>query len=72
MTPNPELARRLALCRGVTPLVAEFDTTGIFIERHLIDRGLLEPGCVVVFVSVNADLTRPDANFLRIRRLEGA
>jgi pyruvate kinase len=72
VTPNHELARRLALCRGVTPLVAEFDTTGIFIERHLIDRGLLEPGAVVVFVSVNADLTRPDANFLRIRRLEGA
>lgn len=72
VTPNPELARRLALCRGVTPLVAEFDTTGIFIERHLIDRGLLGPADVVVFVSVNADLTRPDANFLRIRRLDGA
>jgi pyruvate kinase len=72
VTPNPELARRLVIYRGVTPLVAEFDTTGIFIERHLIDRGLLEAGAVVVFVSVNADLTRPDANFLRIRRLEGA
>jgi pyruvate kinase len=72
VTPNDVLARRLALYRGVTPLVAEFDTTGIFIERHLIDRGLLAPGAVVVFVSVNADLTRPDANFLRIRRLDSA
>ncbi len=71
VTPNDVLARRLALWRGVTPLVVEFDTTGIVIERHLRDGGFLPEGAIVVFVSVSADLTRPDTNFLGIRRLDG-
>ncbi len=69
VTATDEAARRLALHRGVLPLVAEFDATGVSIERHLLECGFLDEGAVVVFVSVNADLTRPDANFLRIRRL---
>ena len=51
------------------PLVAEFDSTGLTIERQLRERNLLPAQAVVVFVSVNADLTRSDANFLRIRRI---
>jgi hypothetical protein len=53
----------------VLPLVAEIDPTGLAIERQLLERNLLPAGSVVVFVSVNADLTRADANFLRIRRI---
>jgi pyruvate kinase len=68
VAPDDVVARPLALWRGVVPLVAKFDTTGISIERHLLARGLLPPGAVVVFVSVNADLARSDANFLRIHR----
>jgi hypothetical protein len=34
-----------------------------------MQRGVVGPGEVVVFVSVNADLTRSGANFLRIVRL---
>jgi pyruvate kinase len=71
VAPNDVVARRLALWRGVVPLVAEFDTTGIFVERRLTESETLPAGAIVVFVSVNADLTRPDANFLRIRRLDG-
>jgi pyruvate kinase len=69
VTPDEGLARRFALYRGVTPLVAEFDTTGLSIERQVRERDLLPAGAAVVFISVNADLTRSDANFLRIRRV---
>jgi pyruvate kinase len=69
VTPEATIARRFALYRGVLPLVAELDPTGLAIERQLRERNLLPAGSVVVFLSVNADLTRPDANFLRIRRI---
>ncbi|HEY8549341.1 MAG TPA: pyruvate kinase [Vicinamibacterales bacterium] len=69
ITPDAAVARRLTMFRGVHPLVAEFDSTGVSAERHLLERGLLRAGDCVVFVSVDADLTRHDANFLRIRRL---
>jgi pyruvate kinase len=69
VTPDAALARRFAMSRGVLPLVAEIDPTGLAIERQLLERNLLPAGSVVVFVSVNADLTRADANFLRIRRI---
>jgi pyruvate kinase len=69
VTPDAAIARRFALSRGVLPLVADIDPTGLAIERQLRERNLLPAGAVVVFVSVNADLTRADANFLRIRRI---
>jgi pyruvate kinase len=69
VTPEAAIARRVALSRGVLPLVADIDPTGLAIERLLLERNLLPAGAVVVFVSVNADLTRSDANFLRIRRI---
>lgn len=73
VTPSDNVARRLAIYRGVTPLVAELDAehdpSGVKVERELLERGILSAGDVIVFVRVNADLTRADANFLRIRRL---
>ena len=66
---TPPIARRFAIYRGVLPLVADIDPTGLAIERQLRERNLLPAGSVVVFLSVNADLTRSDANFLRIRRI---
>jgi pyruvate kinase len=73
VSPTDVVARRLAVYRGVMPLTIELGTniadTEALVEQHLVSRGMLEPGAVIVFVSVNADLTRPDANFLRIRRL---
>jgi pyruvate kinase len=71
--PTESVARRLAVYRGVMPLTIELGPdiaqTEAQVEQHLVARGILAPGAVIVFVSVNADLTRPDANFLRIRRL---
>ena len=71
--PNDRLARRLVLHRGITPVVVaargDGDAAGTALERELVARGILHVGDVVVIVSVNADLERPDANFLRIVRL---
>jgi pyruvate kinase len=69
VTPDPAVARRFALYRGILPLVGEHDSVGVGIELQLRERNLLPAGSRVVFVSVNADLTRPDANFLRIRTI---
>ncbi len=69
---DPGLARRLLLHRGVRPAVMDGLAGGIAdvaLERELMRRGVLAAGEVAVFVSVNADLARPDANFLRIVRL---
>lgn len=72
-TGTPEVARRLALCRGVTAFLSdlgpELDATGLFIEQQLVARRVLTPGQEAVFVNVNADMTRTDANFLSIRRV---
>jgi pyruvate kinase len=76
VSPNDAVARRLALHRGVTPLTTEvgsnMDKAGVLVERELLTRGMLTVGSVIVFISVNADLTRADANFMRIRRLSDA
>lgn len=76
VTPNETVARRLSLYRGVTPLTTEpgssLDATGVLVERECLSRGMVTAGSIVVFVSVNADLTRGDANFMRIRRISEA
>jgi pyruvate kinase len=70
---DERLARRLLLHRGVVPvLVGEVgmaDVTDGSRVRELLRRSVVAIGDVAVFVSVNADLTHGDANFLRIIRL---
>jgi pyruvate kinase len=72
-TQRPEVARRLMLYRGVTPVVTPLgenvDATGAAVGQQLIARGLLTPGDEVVFVSVHADLSRPATNFLKLHRV---
>ncbi len=73
IAPDEATARRLVLWRSLEPQAVDAevlaDPSGMAIERHLVARGALKPGSTIVFVSVNADLTRFDANFLRIRRV---
>jgi pyruvate kinase len=73
VTAHESVARRLMLHRGVEPIAVDAalldDSDGAAIERHLAERGMLRRGETIVFVSINADLTRHDANFLRIRRI---
>lgn len=75
VTDSETTARRLTLFHGVVPFVvpigADVDSTGAAIERHLLTHGLLAPGAVAVLVSVNPDLRRGDANFLKLQRLGG-
>ena len=72
-TDRPDVARRLAVHWGVAPVWAELgdmtesSTSGI--ARQLVAKGLIAGGAPVVFVSIHQDMTRADANFLKIQRL---
>jgi pyruvate kinase len=65
-------ARRLSLYWGVTPVRTEIGEdvamAGILIGQELVAQGKLPRNANVVLVSVNADLTRTDANFLKIHQ----
>jgi pyruvate kinase len=66
-------ARRLALHWGVVPVCIDIgdpvDLTGILIGKQLVAHGFVAAGHAVVFININPDLTRIDANYLRIQRL---
>ena len=72
-TDRDDTARRLAIYRGVVPLCTDIgenvDAAGTQIGRQLVTLGLVEAGAPVVLVSISADLTRADANYLKIQRL---
>jgi pyruvate kinase len=72
-TDRDATARRLAVYWGVAPVCidigADPDAAGLEIGRHIVSRGLVPAGSAVVFVSINPDLTRRDANYLKIRRV---
>ncbi len=67
-TASERVAGTLALYWGVAPILTEVrDIAGL--QRLLLDRGILQPGAMVVFVNVSADVSRPDANFLNVQRI---
>jgi pyruvate kinase len=72
-TDRDDTARRLALYWGVLPLCTDvgenFDLAGTRICAELVGRGLAASGRAVVLVSINPDLARTDANYLKIQRL---
>src|ERR1700676_1554688 len=72
-TDRADTARRLSLYWGVEPVCTDIgenvDSAGTLIGRQLVARGLVQPGAAVVLVSINADLARHDANYLKIQRL---
>jgi pyruvate kinase len=72
-TDRDDTARRLALHWGVTPLCTDIgenvDSAGALIGEQLVARGFVAAGAVIVLVSISADLTRADANYLKIQRL---
>ncbi len=73
LTERPEMARRLAIYRGVRPVCTDLsdqaEAGGPLVGRQLLSLGLVPRGTTVVIVSINPDLTRTDANYLRIRRV---
>ena len=73
MTDRDDTARRLAIYWGVTPLCSEIgehvDAAGALIGQQLVTRGFVAPGATIVLVNISGDLTRADANYLKIQRL---
>jgi pyruvate kinase len=72
-TERGDTARRLALYWGIVPVCIELgqnlDEASALVGVHLVERGLVPAGGTTVFVSISADLTRSDANYLKIQRL---
>jgi len=68
-----DVARRLSLHWGVLPLCTDIgdnvDSAGVRVGRELVARGLVPAGASVVLVSINADLARADANYLKVQKL---
>ena len=56
------------LWRGVIPVLTDERSTEQ-LERIVLERRIIPPGSVVVFVNVSPDLSRSDANFLNVQRL---
>ena len=72
-TDQPEVARRLALSWGVVPVLSEIGddvaTTGKRISDDLLSRHALEPGALVVFVSVSEELGPGPINFVKLQKI---
>src|SRR5262249_10575485 len=72
-TERDDTARRLMLHWGVVPFVMKIGealegATGR-VAAAVVEHSLVEAGATAVFISVNDDLTRRDANYLKIHRL---
>ena len=68
-TASARVAGALTLFRSVAPVVTEHRDVEP-LERLLLDRRLMQPGAVVVFVNVSPELNRVDANFLNVQKIE--
>lgn len=72
-TERHDTARRLALNWGVIPLHMtigdNLDEASARVGAALIERAFVAPGASAVYVSISADLSRVDANYLKIQRL---
>jgi pyruvate kinase len=72
-TNQPDIARRLALSWGVVPVLTDLsgdvDTAAARIGEMLARRGAVHESAVIVIVSINPDLARGNANFLKLLRV---
>ena len=72
-TSRVDTARRLLLHWGVIPVHVDAaengEITGHAIGQQLVALGLVAAGEAAVFININPDLGRADANYLRIERL---
>jgi pyruvate kinase len=70
VTPSDAVARRLSLYWGVRPVVSDLEDLRA-LEQPIRSAIPLSSRAVVVFININPDLTRVDANFLNVQRLAG-
>jgi pyruvate kinase len=72
-TDRARTARRLTLYWGVVPVAVDIGDNvgdvGRVVSSQLMGLGLLPSGSPIVFVSINPDLHRRDANYLKIELL---
>ena len=72
-TDSPEIARQLALARGVVPLVCDLggDVAQMItkIRDMLVSRALVASSSAIVVVSVSPDLSQLSSNFLKLQRV---
>jgi pyruvate kinase len=68
VTPSDVVARRLKLYWGVRPIVSELEDLRA-LEAPIRKAMDLPAHAVVVFININPDLSRVDANFLNVQRL---
>jgi pyruvate kinase len=72
-TDEPEVARRLTLSWGVAPVVTgvsdDVNEAATRIGSELVTGGAIEPGSVIVLVSVTSDLTPGPSNFIKLLRV---
>lgn len=71
VTPSAVVARRLKLYWGIRPVVSDLEDLRA-LEQPVRSAILLSPRAVVVFININPDLSRVDANFLNVQRLASA
>ena len=70
VTPSDAVARRLKLYWGIRPVVSDLEDLRA-LEQPIRSALDLSPRAVVVFININPDLSRVDANYLNVQRLDG-
>jgi len=72
-TDRVEVARRLALVWGMTPVLTDLsDDVNVAASRigaELVTRGVIAAGSVIVLVSVTPDLTHGPSNFVKVQQV---
>jgi pyruvate kinase len=72
-TDREDTARRLSPYWGVIPVCTDIgenvNAAGTLLGQQLVARGLVAAGAPVVLVSIHPDLSRTDANYLKIQQL---
>lgn len=72
VTERADIARQLSLLWGVYPVctsaLEQVDLSGSQISKQLVDGGHVPEGAAVVLLSITPDLSRADANYLKIQR----
>lgn len=73
VTDNEQAAARLALWRGVVPMLDALDAgvtaAAARVGQVLVDRGIVHAGAAVVLVSVTPELAPGPSNFLKLQRV---
>ncbi|MBM3450882.1 MAG: pyruvate kinase, partial [Armatimonadetes bacterium] len=73
LTEDPNVARRMALLWGVQDIVTEFredtDAMVLHAEDALLQRGIVEPGDIVILTGSAPLIARGRANMLKVHRV---